>query len=146
MKDYLERKDEFSNIIDEIKKLNFNKKLCVDYINEKLSYCENHLKKLYKEIDKIRVEIPDDPSIGVDIYNDGILNENPHLKCDSLENYQHQIGYFLGFRESLKIINTLLSISKSDYDKMIKENKEIEKQNKENFKQLKNKLKKIKNG
>ena len=131
---------ELSKALDEIISLKFNRVITLKYIDEQLEIVDRMLKSKTLDLVKVRKEIPDDPSIGKDIFKDGIKNENPYLKSDMLENYQHQIGYFNGCKQTLLTIKHLLSVDKEQYNK---EKEEKEKNTIENEKRFQDVIDKI---
>ena len=110
------------------------------YIEKELKKCQKYLDEEYEALEETR-KIPDDPTVGQDIFNDGMINENPHLKTDMLESHQHVIGYWNGKMNTLQEIKYLLTVSKEDYKKDQLEATRIKK---ENRKQMNSILRKIK--
>jgi len=101
------------------------------------------LKKMKKENEKSLKDahkLPNDPSLGQDIFGDGILNENPNLKSDFLQNYNHVIGYCNGAIEKIKDVIHLLSITDIQFENEQIINKKIEKANQEYFENLKKEI------
>jgi len=95
-------------------------------------------KKSLPDLDKQREEyqkIPHD-CLGKDIFNDGIINENPNLKEDLLTSVYHQIGYLTAVKYELKLMLEYLNMTKEEIDESMKKDKEIEKQNRKYLKKL----------
>jgi hypothetical protein len=102
---------------------------------------KKRLKEEYADYHRYLKDIPDDPSLGVDVFHDGVLNENPYLKATYLEGKQHIIGYLEGAIHHMKQFIYYLD---SDLDKIksdILKDKEISKENKKMMNDL---LKRIK--
>ena len=136
---------ELNKALDRVISLNFNREITLQYINKQLDIIDKQIKEKSLELAKIRKEIPDDPSIGKDIFKDGIKNENPYLKTDMLESYQHQIGYFTGCKQILIEVKYLLTVKKEQYQKDKEESIKISKENDKHFQEVMDKInKKIK--
>jgi len=95
-----------------------------------------------KEIEDAK-KLPNDPSLGQDVFSDGILNENPTIKSDILSGLYHQLGYATGSIVTIKETLKYLNMSKEDYAKHLKEQEEIVEHNK---KELERVTKIIENG
>jgi uncharacterized Rmd1/YagE family protein len=115
------------------------RKTLISKIEKDIKELKNIKKESYKNLDDAR-KLPDDPSIGVDVFKDGFLNENPLLKTERLEGYNHTIGYCEGSIYKLKEVVFFLKISKKQYDKFKKDQLKIKKENKKTFEDLKNRL------
>jgi len=133
-------KKELNNVLDSANLLEFNNKITFQYIDKQLILVEKQLREKSLELAKIRKEIPDDPSIGIDIFKDGIKNENPYLKTDMLESYQHQIGYFNGCKQVLTEVEYLLTVKKDQYQKDNEESIRISEENKKHFQEVMDKI------
>jgi hypothetical protein len=140
MKELYNAEKELSKALDEIITLKFNRVISLRYIDEQLEVVERMLKSKSLDLVKIRKEIPDDPSIGKDIFKDGVKNENPYLKSDMLENYQHQIGYFNGCKQTLLTIKHLLTVEKEQYNKEKEEEKKTSIENEKRFQDVIDKI------
>ena len=96
---------------------------------------EKLLKKENKELEKTR-KLPDDPSLGVDVFDDGILNENPYLKTMLLENHQHVIGFYVGSLGEAYKLKYFLTVTDEQKKLDDAENERIDKVNKKTMRDL----------
>lgn len=115
------------------------RKEIVKKIDKQIKELEGIKNDAQKKLEKER-KLPDDPSIGIDVFGDGILNQNPELKVTYLQNRQHTIGYCEGAIVELKNMKYYLTVTDKQYKKDHKKNLEIKKANKKTMKKLKAKL------
>jgi len=111
----------------------------IKQIKKDIKELEGIKKSGYKDLEDAH-KLPDDPSIGQDVFNDGILNQNPELKMTYVGNRNHTVGYCEGAIVKLKEMMFFLTVSKKEYKKYKKEQSEIKKHNKKTFKKLKKKI------
>lgn len=101
----------------------------IKVLKKQLMEVEKILAENYTVLDSIITDIPDDPSIGIDVLGDGILNENPHLKLEYLTSIQHVIGYCEGRKHTINEMLELLNITSKEYLEQIKQVKINENEN-----------------
>jgi len=104
-------------------------KLIVSILQSRIKSAKKQLidaEKLKEESKKI----PQD-CLGKDVFNDGIINENPYLREDGLTNAYHQIGYLTALKCELELVIKYIKMSEEEINESLEKDKEIEKQNKE---------------
>lgn len=112
------------------------RKEIVKKIDKQIKELEDIKNDTYKKLEEER-KLPDDPSIGIDVFGDGILNQNPELKATYLQNRQHTIGYCEGAIVELKSMKYYLTVTDKQYKKDQKKDAKIKKANKKTMEKLK---------
>jgi len=116
-------------------------KLILQILKKDLATAVKLLKQYEKDYKKA-LKLPNDPSIGMDIYGDGILNENPTLKLDTLTGLNHTIGYMNCLKFETEKIIAYLEMSEEEIKESLKKDKEIEKENRKYLSDIFKKIKK----
>lgn len=132
--------NELNNVLNEKKSQSFNISITKKYIQKELNDLTSLEKEYKKQIEEAH-KLPDDPSLGQDIFGDGILNENPTLKLTTLTSLNYTYGYIIGSIFTLENCLHYLEISEEDYKKELEKQKEIDEHNKLETEKIRNLIK-----